>query len=164
MPHSDSSITGVSNEVDRLLHLFAPFPASVIPLLQEIQGHYGYISETNLTRVATYAHAPKSTVYSVATFYSQFRLTRPGKYLIRICQGTACHVLGANSICEHLEEQLGVKVGETTGDGLFTLESVRCLGCCSLAPVMMIRDEAYGRLTRGRVDAIIDAYRNRAEK
>jgi len=154
----------MSNEVDELLHLFAPFPASVIPLLQEIQAHYGYISEANLTRVATYAHTPESTVYSVATFYSQFRLTRPGRYSIRICQGTACHVLGANSICEHLEEQLGVKVDETTGDGLFTLESVRCLGCCSLAPAMMIGDKIYGRLTRGKVDTIIAAYRNREEE
>ncbi|MCK4246004.1 NADH-quinone oxidoreductase subunit NuoE [Candidatus Bipolaricaulota bacterium] len=154
----------MSNEVDELLHLFAPFPASVIPLLQEIQAHYGYISEANLTRVATYAHTPESTVYSVATFYSQFRLTRPGRYSIRICQGTACHVLGANSICEHLEEQLGVKMDETTGDGLFTLESVRCLGCCSLAPAMMIGDKIYGRLTRGKVDTIIGAYRNREEE
>lgn len=164
MPHCNSSITGMSNKVDELLHLFAPFPASVIPLLQEIQAHYGYISETNLTRVATYAHTPESTVYSVATFYSQFRLTRPGKYSIRICQGTACHVLGANSICEHLEEQLRVKVDETTGDGLFTLESVRCLGCCSLAPAMMIGDKIYGRLTRGKVDTIVGAYRNREEE
>lgn len=154
----------MSNEVDELLHLFAPFPASVIPLLQEIQAHYGYISEANLTRVATYAHTPESTVYSVATFYSQFRLTRPGRYSIRICQGTACHVLGANSICEHLEEQLGVKMDETTGDGLFTLESVRCLGCCSLAPAMMIGDKIYGRLTRGKVDTIIGAYRNKEEE
>ena len=138
---------------------FAPTSASVIPLLQQIQEKYGYLSEGNLKRVSEYTHTPLSTIYGVATFYSQFRLTHPGKHLIRVCQGTACHVLGAVEIMDHFKEQLGIDEDGTTADGLFTLESVRCLGCCSLAPAMMIDDETYGRLTRDKVDDILAAYR-----
>ena len=140
---------------------FASSSASVIPLLQRIQGKHGYLSERNLEHVAAYTHVPLSSVYGVATFYSQFRLSNPGEHLIRLCQGTACHVLGAEDILAHLSEKLGVREGETSKDNLFTLESVRCLGCCSLAPAMMIDEETYGRLTRDKVDEIIASYRER---
>jgi len=143
---------------------FAPTSASVIPLLQQIQEKYGYLSESNLTRVSEYTHTPLSRVYGVATFYSQFRLTHPGKHLVRVCQGTACHVLGAVEIMDHFKEQLGIDEDGTTADGLFTLESVRCLGCCSLAPVVMIDDETYGRLTRDKVDKILASYRREEAK
>jgi len=143
---------------------FTPSSASVIPLLQQIQNRYGYLSESNLERVSEYAHVPLSSIYGVATFYSQFRLSRPGKHLIHVCQGTACHVLGAGEIMAHFQEQLGIEENETTTDGLFTLESVRCLGCCSLAPAMMIDDETYGRLTRDTVDEILSSYREQEER
>lgn len=147
-----------------LFHAFVPTSASVIPLLQQIQEKYGYLSESNLRRASEYTHAPLSTIYGVATFYSQFRLTHPGKHLVRVCQGTACHVLGAVEIMDHFKEQLGIDEDGTTTDGLFTLESVRCLGCCSLAPAMMIDDETYGRLTRGKVDDILASYRAKETK
>ncbi|MCK4393890.1 NADH-quinone oxidoreductase subunit NuoE [Candidatus Bipolaricaulota bacterium] len=143
---------------------FTSSSASVIPLLQQIQNRYGYLSESNLERVSEYTHVPLSSIYGVATFYSQFRLSRPGKHLIRVCQGTACHVLGAGKIMAHFQEQLGIEENETTTDGLFTLESVRCLGCCSLAPAMMIDDETYGRLTRDTVDEILSSYREQEER
>lgn len=143
---------------------FTSSSASVIPLLQQIQNRYGYLSESNLERVSEYTHVPLSSIYGVVTFYSQFRLSRPGKHLIRVCQGTACHVLGAGEIMAHFQEQLGIEENETTTDGLFTLESVRCLGCCSLAPAMMIDDEMYGRLTRDTVDEILSSYREQEER
>lgn len=143
---------------------FTSSSASVIPLLQQIQNRYGYLSESNLERVSEYTHVPLSSIYGVVTFYSQFRLSRPGKHLIRVCQGTACHVLGAGEIMTHFQEQLGIEENETTMDGLFTLESVRCLGCCSLAPAMMIDDEMYGRLTRDTVDEILSSYREQEER
>ena len=143
---------------------FTASSASVIPLLQQVQNRYGYLSENNLERVSEYTHVPLSSIYGVATFYSQFRLSRPGKHLIRVCQGTACHVLGAGEIMAYFKEQLGIEENETTTDELFTLESVRCLGCCSLAPAMMIGDETYGRLTRDKVDEILSSYREREER
>ena len=137
-------------------------PASVIPLLQQIQETEGFISEEAVERVAWYTGASASSVYGVATFYSQFRLKRPGTYTIRVCEGTACHVLGIGAVLERLIEHLGIQVGETTADGLFTLESVRCLGCCSLAPAVMIDDETYGRVTPDSIVETLVKYREEA--
>ncbi|HUT87543.1 MAG TPA: NADH-quinone oxidoreductase subunit NuoE [Candidatus Heimdallarchaeota archaeon] len=149
--------------IEDVLLNFPASPASVIPLLQKIQERCGYISETDLTRVSRYSRVPLSSVYAVVTFYSQFRLDRPGKHMIRICQGTACHVLGAGEILDHLKERLEIEEGQTTADGWFTLESVRCLGCCSLAPVIMIGKETFGRLTRKDLDEILAAYREKGK-
>ncbi len=128
-------------------------------MLQAVQDRESYLSPENLAAVARHAHTPLSRVYGVATFYSQFRLDRPGKHLIRVCQGTACHVLGATEILDQLKERLKVGEGGTTEDGEFTLETVRCLGCCSLAPAMMIDQRTYGRLTRKRIDDVIASSR-----
>ena len=146
---------------DELLSRFRPSGASVIPILQEMQLQYRYLSARSLSQTAQYTRAPLSRVYGVATFYSQFRLKQPGKHVIRVCEGTACHVLGATEILDELQERLGVKEGETTSDGLFTLEIVRCLGCCSLAPAMMIDSETYGRLTRKRLGEIVASFRSK---
>ena len=137
-------------------------PASVIPLLQRAQESEGYLSEASIERVARYTGSAVSAVYGVATFYSQFRMSRPGKHRIRVCEGTACHVLGIATVIERLKEELGIEVGGTTADGLFTLESVRCLGCCSLAPVLMVDEETYGRVSPDAVADIVAAYRGDA--
>jgi NADH-quinone oxidoreductase subunit E len=134
-------------------------PLSVIQLLQAVQERFGYISERQLEEVAEYTETPVSAVYGVATFYAQFRLHPPGRHLIRVCQGTACHVLGAGEVLATLQEELGICEGETTGDGLFTLESVRCLGCCSLAPAIMIDETTHGRVTREALPGILAPYR-----
>ena len=134
-------------------------PASVIPLLQQIQEAEGFISEEAVEWVARHTGSPVSVVYGVATFYSQFRLKRPGKHTIRVCEGTACHVLGSGTVLERLTEELGIQMGETTDDGLFTLESVRCLGCCSLAPAVMIDDKTHGRVTQDSILKILETYR-----
>lgn len=138
---------------------FPHSPESIIPLLQQVQAEIGYVSEEGLARVAEHARVPVSAVYGVATFYSQFRMHQPGAHTIRVCEGTACHVLGANDVMDAFRETLGVDVGGTTADGLFSLESVRCLGCCSLAPAVMIDGETHGRVTRGQIKKILSKYR-----
>ena len=154
-----SPLEGVAKQGERIP---PRAPASVIPLLQQIQDQEGYVSEEAVEWVAEYTGAPASTVYGVATFYSQFRLRRPGKHMIRVCEGTACHVLGIGAVLERLTEELGVTVGETTADGLFTVGSVRCLGCCSLAPAVMIDEETFGRVTPDSIVKILDGYRGEA--
>ena len=119
----------------------------LITLLQEIQAVYTYLPEAALQYVENELNYPLSELYAVATFYAQFKLKLSGKYAIKVCKGTACHVQNANTVMNALSEHLKVKEGETTEDGKFTLESVSCLGCCSLAPAIMIGEETFGKLT-----------------
>jgi NADH-quinone oxidoreductase subunit E len=119
----------------------------MIPLLQGTQAIFGYLPRVAFEKIAAETGLDLSDMYGVATFYAQFRLKPVGKHIIKVCHGTACHVQNANTISDSLEDALKIKDGETTGDGMFTLESVACLGCCSLAPVMMIGENTYGKLT-----------------
>lgn len=128
---------------------------NMIPLLQGAQEIFGYIPEEVFVELAAETGLRLSEMYGVATFYAQFRLKPVGKHIIKVCHGTACHVQHAHAITDSLKEALGVSDGETTTDGLFTLESVACLGCCSLAPVMMISSETYGKLTGGQAVKIV---------
>ncbi|MDR0548763.1 MAG: NADH-quinone oxidoreductase subunit NuoE [Deltaproteobacteria bacterium] len=132
---------------------------SLIPVLQAAQETYGYLSTTVLETIASRLNFPISQIYGVVTFYSQFRLAPRGKHVIRACQGTACHVRDSSLVLETLKSALGVTPGGTTADLQFTLETVACIGACSLAPVMMIDNEAHGRLRPDRVRAILDKYR-----
>lgn len=131
---------------------------SLITVLQKAQDIYGYLPLPALSYIAKQLKIKPAKVYGVATFYTQFRLSPVGKYVILLCQGTACHVNGSERIETALCEELGIKQGETTKDGLFTLTNVACLGCCSLAPVMMINGQAYGRLTPDRARGIIQEF------
>jgi len=133
--------------LDPLIAKYKGKKGNVIPLLQGAQDIYGFIPEATFKIISVKTGIPLSDMYGVATFYAQFRLKPVGKHIIKVCHGTACHVQNANEITESLEEALKVKDGETTEDRLFTLESVACLGCCSLAPVMMVGDQTYGKLT-----------------
>lgn len=133
--------------VDPVIQKYKGKKGNMIPLLQGAQNIYGYIPKSVFKKLSEETGLRLSDMYGVATFYAQFRLKPVGKHIIKVCHGTACHVQNANSITDALQEGLNVKDGETTGDGLFTLESVACLGCCSLAPVMMIGDETFGKLT-----------------
>ncbi|MDD5557244.1 MAG: NADH-quinone oxidoreductase subunit NuoE [bacterium] len=128
---------------------------SLIPLLQKTQGLYGYLPERALVRIARRLRLSPAQVYGVATFYGQFRLRPAGRHLVTVCHGTACHVAGAERISEALEGALGIRTGGTTPDGLFTLRNVACLGCCSLAPVMMVGETAHGRLTPAKAKAVL---------
>ena len=133
---------------------------ALIPLLQAAQDSYGYIPEKAILYISEMVDIPAADIYGVITFYSQFRLKPLGKLVVKICEGTACHVNGAKNILTTLKKELGIAIDETTEDGLFTLQSVACLGCCSLSPVIMINDETYGRLTPDKIKNIVKKYRN----
>lgn len=128
---------------------------SLIPILQEVQGIYGYLPEEVLRKISDELGIPFSRIYGVSTFYTQFKLEPHGKCVIKVCHGTACYVSRAEEVTQVLSEELGIKVGGTTDDKLFTLESVSCLGACGLAPVMMINEETFGRLDPKRAREII---------
>jgi|WetSurMetagenome_2_1015567.scaffolds.fasta_scaffold110138_2 NADH-quinone oxidoreductase subunit E len=133
-------------------------PGRLIPLLQSAQETYGYISETAIKYISGVTRIPESEIYGVITFYKQFRLRPLGKYLVRLCDGTACHVNNAKVLKEIVEDELQLEGNDTTEDGLFTLELVACLGCCSLAPVIMINDQTYGRLTPQKLRKTLRKY------
>lgn len=138
-----------------ILAEFEGKPSDLIPILQRIQDAYGYLPRDVIERLSERTGIFVTQIMGVATFYSQFRLQPMGEHTIRVCFGTACHVNGAEAIAEALCDELKIPLGGTTPDGKFTLESVACLGCCSLAPVMMIDSEAYGRLTPDKARNII---------
>jgi NADH:ubiquinone oxidoreductase subunit E len=133
----------------------------LIPLLQRAQETDGYITRERIAR-STLSVDPASQIYGVTTFYAQFRLHPVGKNLIRVCHGTACHVSGANDITKAIEDTLGVCNGETTPDRLFTIETVSCLGCCSLAPVIMVNHTTHGNLTEKEVKKVLKQYQKAA--
>jgi NADH-quinone oxidoreductase subunit E len=141
--------------LDRLIEKYKDKKGNMIPLLQGAQQLYGYIPEVVFQKLSKETGLPLSDMYGVATFYAQFRLHPVGKHIIKVCHGTACHVQNASKITEALQESLKVLDGETTEDRLFTLESVACLGCCSLAPVMMIGEDTYGKLTGAEAVKIV---------
>lgn len=132
---------------------------NLIPLLQGAQDIFGYIPRVAFDKLTKETGIPLSEMYGVATFYAQFRLHPVGKHIIKVCHGTACHVQNAKAITTSLKEILKVDDGGTTEDGLFTLESVACLGCCSLAPVMMIAGETYGKLNGAQAVKIVKKIR-----
>lgn len=133
--------------LDPLIEKLKHKKGNLIPLLQGTQNIYGYIPRQAFLKLSRETGITLNEMYGVATFYTQFRLNPVGKHIIKVCHGTACHVQDADTITDALQDALKVEDGETTDDNLFTLESVACLGCCSLAPVMMIDDNTYGKLT-----------------
>ena len=146
--------------LDSILNKYGDVPGSLITILQKTQDEFGYLPEEAIRHISKRTGIALANIYGVVTFYTQFRLKPIGKYELMACMGTACHVNGASEIVETVTEKLGITDGETTADGLFTLSLVACLGCCSLAPVMMVRskdgEEVYGYLTRASVAKILD--------
>jgi NADH-quinone oxidoreductase subunit E len=142
-----------------LLDGFNPETTNLITLLQEVQKIYGYLPEEVLKEISVVTKIKEAKIYGVATFYSQFRLNPIGKYLIMLCQGTACHVNGSAKIERAIQEVLNVNEGDITPDGLFTYINVACLGCCSLAPVMMINDQTHANLSTEDVAKILNEIR-----
>lgn len=135
---------------------------SLIPLLQEVQAEFGYVPEEAIFRIGDHLRISPAKVYGVLTFYAQFRLAPRGRNIIRVCRGTACHVQGGPSILRALENDLGIMSGETTPDLEFTLEEIGCFGSCSLAPVMVVNDDTYGRLVPDKALQILEGYRQHA--
>jgi NADH-quinone oxidoreductase subunit E len=137
---------------------------ALIPLLQAAQDTYGFIPESAIDQISEIVGIPAAEIYGVITFYSQFRLKPLGKYLIKVCDGTACHVNGSERIAGIIEDELQISGNDTTEDGLFTLQKVACLGCCSLSPVIMVNDETYGRLTPKKVQHLLKEYKSKDQK
>jgi NADH-quinone oxidoreductase subunit E len=136
-----------SPELATILERHRGRPDALITVLEEIQDHYGYLPERDLVSTARALGFPLSRIYGVATFYNLFTLRPPGRYVVRVCKGTACHVNNSEGILVTLKERLGIDEDATTPDGLFTLQTVACMGACSLAPVLAINDRTYGRTT-----------------
>jgi len=130
---------------------------NVIPILQKVQEEYTYLPEHLMAEIANYTRVPASDIYGVATFYAQFRFTPTGENLISVCRGTACHVRGAPRIFEEITDQLNLEGEGTTEDQKYTVETVACVGCCALAPVMTINEEVHGDLTKQKVRKLVQA-------
>lgn len=141
--------------IDAIVHKHNVEPGAVIPILQEIQEAYGHVPPVAIQRVAEHMNIPASEIYGIVTFYAQFRLQPLGKNLVRVCHGTACHLSGAEMVAEALAQATGANEGETSPDDLFTVERVACLGCCSLAPCIMVNNETHGRLTPESVSKLV---------
>ncbi len=122
---------------------------ALIPILQEVQEAEGYLSREAVIQISKHLKLPASKIYGVATFYNQFRFQPPGKHVVQVCRGTACHVNRSPAVLAALKEHLGIGEDQTTPDGEFTLQTVACLGCCSLAPVMTVQETTFGRMTPG---------------
>lgn len=162
-------VAGVSTTSDaldmeaalRIIEEMSPVASGdIIPLLQRIQETYGYLQQGVIEETSRITGIPASRIYGVATFYEQFHFEPHGKHTIRCCRGTACHVKGGPGISEAIKLHLNIEPGQTSEDMLFTFETVACLGCCFLAPVMMIDDKYYGHLTATKTAKILDSYRN----
>ena len=145
------------------VELCAGDASQVIPLLQVVQEKTGYVPEDAIGEISEITGTAPSDVYSVITFYKQFRLRPPGRFVIKLCDGTACHVMGSVTLLNVLADELKLETGDTTTDGLFTISPVACLGCCSLAPVIMINDETHGGLSPQKVRKILKDYQRRGK-
>ena len=145
-------------KVDGVLERFAKEEASLIPVLQEVQGLFGYLPEEAIVKISRGLNIALSRIYGVATFYSQFYLNPRGLHTVRVCRGTACHVRGGKYVLRAVEQALEVGEGETTPDFKFTFETVACLGACALAPVLLVDKNYYGKLTPARVEQVLKQY------
>ena len=153
-----AELAGHLKTVDEVTTGIANRRGILIPVLQEVQSKIGYLPPEVMERIADRIDVPASRVFGVASFYSQFRLQPVGEHIIKVCHGTACHVQGAGAITHAICDELGIAEGETTPDGKFTVESVACLGCCSLAPVIMIGEDTFGRLTPDGARKVVRDY------
>lgn len=141
-----------------ILKNYPPERRFLLAILQDIQKHYNYIPRASLEMVRDYLHVPLSKLYSMATFYKALSLKPKGKYVIKVCDGTACHIKASQVIIDEIKKVLNIVPGTTTGDGKFSLETVNCLGSCAVSPVMVINDRFYGRVTPSVVRDILAEY------
>ncbi len=154
-----TTATDIREQVRELVAPLRGRQIVLIPALQAVQEKLGYLPQEAFEEIAGIAGVSANTVYGVASFYAQFRFVKPGEHMIKVCLGTACHVCGATRVAEALERELGIKEKETTADGKFSLESVRCFGSCALAPVMVVDEDVYGRVTGPRAVDTLKKYK-----
>jgi NADH-quinone oxidoreductase subunit E len=136
---------------------------SLIPILQEIQEKQGFLSELAIVKTGEVLKIPTSKIFGVATFYNQFRFEPKGTYHVQICRGTACHVLGSSTVLNEIEKHLKIKAGQTTRDGMFSIEVVACIGACGLAPVVTVNGEFHAKVTAASLKNILDSYKGQEE-
>lgn len=151
------------SKLSSIFELYGHERNGLIPILLEIQKEFGYLPKEALKKVATFLNMKPIEVWGVATFYNQFRLAPLGKNHIKVCMGTACHLAGGRLVLEALERELHLKVGETSEDGQFSLERVACIGCCMLAPVIVIKDKIYPKMSPFKVEESLLPYRQESE-
>ncbi len=156
----------MSNEIEKMTPELKAFieewkskPGNLIMVLHQVQQAYGYIPRNIAIEVSEMLEVPLAKIYGVVTFYNFFKLQKAGKYIIQVCLGTACYLRGGDDLMKEFERELGIGVGGTTSDGLFSIEAVRCLGCCGLAPVVVVNGEVHGKLETKDVKNIVDKYR-----
>lgn len=150
----------ISIENEKILRKYPdPRRENLIPLLQEIQEQNGYVSRETIIEIGAHLRLPASKIYGVATFYNQFRFNPPGKYHIQICRGTACHVKGSSNVLDMLQRELKIKAGQTSRDGLFSIEVVACIGACGLAPVISINGEFHANVNSKKIQSILKQLR-----
>lgn len=147
---------GKDEELEKILWVYKQDRDNLIQILNDVQEHYGYIPKHAQMAISEYLGVPMAEIYGVVTFYSRFTLKPKGKYHIAVCLGTACYVKGSQKIMDRLEERLGIKTGETTADGKFSIEATRCVGACGLAPVFTVNGEVYGKATVQKLDQVLD--------
>ncbi len=147
-----------SDELNSFILAWHDKPGNLIMVLHKVQEELGYISEEAATAVSEMLGVPLATIWGVVTFYHFFKLNKPGKYNIQVCLGTACYLKGGDVIIEELGKVAGLTVGSVTPDGRFSLEAVRCVGCCGLAPVMTVGGEVFGKVTKDQVSGILDKF------
>jgi len=146
------------SDIKKIIQKYRKKNGTLIPILQDIQAIYGYVPEESIELISRELSIYPVDIYGILTFYTQFHLTPRGKHTIKVCQGTACHVMGGKEILDYLSDKLGISEGETTKDGMFSLERVACLGCCGMAPVVVIDNNFYGRCTIQKVDKLLNNY------
>ena len=145
--------------METILESYKGDRSAVIQALQDTQNAYGYISQEHLKLISTTTCTPYSYTYAIATFYRSFSLKERGKYIISVCDGTACHLKLSEDLLDEIQQYLGISIDETTEDGLFTLEQVNCLGACAMAPVLSINGTLHGNLTRKTLHTLLDQFR-----
>ncbi len=149
----------MKDKVTAIIKKYGSDSSQLVSILQDIQSEYNYLPRTALDKLAKKLDIPQSRIYSMATFFRAFSLEERGKHICNVCQGTACHVRGADLILESLERQLGIKRGQTTPDHKFTLETVNCMGCCATGPVVKIDDEFFGHMTNDKVETMLGKFK-----
>jgi NADH-quinone oxidoreductase subunit E len=156
--HAESELP---TQIQRFVEEWREKPGNLIMVLHAVQEHYGYIPRETAMRLAKELDTPLAKIYGVITFYHYFKTTEPGRNQLAVCMGTACYLKGAKELIEEVENLLGIGVDETTEDGEFTMEAVRCVGCCGLAPVLTVNGEVYGKVGVGKLPDIIATHRGR---
>ena len=152
-------IEKMTPEISAFIDEWKSKPGNLIMVLHQVQQTYGYIPRNIAIEISERLSVPLAKIYGVVTFYNFFKLEKAGKYKIQVCLGTACYIRGGDDLLKTLEKELGIGLNSTTPDGMFSIEAVRCLGCCGLAPVIVVNGNVHGRLTSKDVPAIIEQYR-----